>query len=374
MNKNQKIRVLFLIHDLSMGGAEKVLVNLVNHMDRTKFRITVLSLFGGGVNECFLDQSIEYRYIFHRSFPGNSRILKLFTPGFLHKQFIKEKYDIEISYLEGPSARIISGCPNKDTRLISWIHVEQHTKEVVSAAFRNYEEACQCYRSFDRIVCVSEYVKSDFCSLIAKLPPVQVLYNTVDTDQILRLKDEPVESGIFTNNEIKICGVGKIVPVKGFMKLARIHKRLRDDGLPVHTYVLGLGKEQSQIEDYLKRNNLRDSFTFLGYQKNPYKYVSKCDLFVCTSSAEGYSTAATEALILGVPVVTTPVSGMKEMLGENNEYGIVTGTDEVSLYSSIRRLLKDENMLKAYRTMAKERGKAFETEKTVKAVEEYLIS
>ena len=66
---------------------------------------------------------------------------------------------------------------------------------------------------------------------------------------------------------------------------------------------------------------------FLGYQTNLYKYVAKCDLFVCASHAEGFSTAATEALILGVPVCTVEVSGMKEMLGENNEYGIITEND-----------------------------------------------
>ena len=48
-NLNMK-KILFLIHDLGHGGAEKVLVNLVNNMDRTKFDITVMALFGGGVN------------------------------------------------------------------------------------------------------------------------------------------------------------------------------------------------------------------------------------------------------------------------------------------------------------------------------------
>ena len=55
---NKKKRVLFLIHDLGHGGAEKVLVNLVNNMDRNKFDITVMALFGGGVNEQFLKPEI----------------------------------------------------------------------------------------------------------------------------------------------------------------------------------------------------------------------------------------------------------------------------------------------------------------------------
>ena len=121
----KKIKILFLIHDLGHGGAEKVLVNLVNNMDREKFDITVLALFAGGVNEQFLLPHITYKTVFKKTFRGNTIIMKLFSPKFLHKRFIKEKYDIEVSYLEGPSARIISGSPNKESKKFCWIHTEQ---------------------------------------------------------------------------------------------------------------------------------------------------------------------------------------------------------------------------------------------------------
>ena len=90
------MRVLFLIHDLGHGGAEKVLVNLVNHLDRSRFDITVLALFGGGVNEQFLKPDIHYRTVFSKAFPGNSHVMKLFSPRLLHKLFVKEHYDIEV--------------------------------------------------------------------------------------------------------------------------------------------------------------------------------------------------------------------------------------------------------------------------------------
>ena len=113
---------------------------------------------------------------------------------------------------------------------------------------------------------------------------------------------------------------------------------------------------------------------FLGYQLNPYKYVAKCDLFVCASFAEGFSTAATEALIVGTPVCTVEVSGMKEMLGENNEYGLVVENNEEALYQGIKKLLDDPELLKHYKKKAAERGKMFSTEKTVNAVQDMLMS
>ena len=366
-------KILFMIHDLSVGGAEKVLVNLVNNLDYEKFDVTVITLFGGGVNEKFLSKKVHYRSVFNRTIPGNSQLMKLFSPRFLHKWFIKEKYDIEVSYLEGPTARIISGCPYDDTKLISWIHVEQHTKKVAAQAFRNYQESVKCYKRFNKTICVSEFVKKDFMTIYPMLSEVEVLYNTNETRQIIESSREFVEEGIFNVDEIKICGVGKIVPVKGFDKLARIHKRLRDEGYPVHCYILGIGQEKEKIEEYLEENGLKETFTFLGYQTNPYKYVAKCDLFVCASIAEGFSTATTEALIVGTPVVTTDVSGMREMLGDNNEFGVVVENDEEALYQGIRNLIENRGILNHYKQMAIERGKEFSTDKTVKAVEKILL-
>lgn len=363
------MKILFLIHDLGPGGAEKVLVNLVNNMDPGKFDITVMALFGGGVNEQFLKPHVRYISCFKHMIRGNSHLMKLMSPSALHKWLIKEKYDVEVSYLEGPSARIISCCPNEETKLISWIHVEQHTRECAAKAFRSYGESLCCYKKFHTTVCVSEYVKRDFLSLYPDLENVRVLYNTNETNQIIENSRETVEPDLFKEGEIRLCGVGKLMPIKGFDRIARIHKRLRDDGYPVHTYILGEGGERQRIEAYVQETGLSDSFTLLGYRTNPYKYVASCDIFLCASTAEGFSTAATEALIVGTPVCTVDVSGMKEMLGESNEYGIVTENSEDALYQGIKKLLDDTDLLAHYKKMATVRGKDFSTEATVLAVE-----
>ena len=90
MLEGKMLKVLFLIHDLGQGGAEKVLVNLVNNMDRTKFDITVMTLFSGGVNEQFLAKDIKYKTIYKRMIRGNSKLMKLLSPRTLHKMYVKE--------------------------------------------------------------------------------------------------------------------------------------------------------------------------------------------------------------------------------------------------------------------------------------------
>lgn len=367
-----KQKILFVIHDLHHGGAEKVLVNLVNHMDKDRFDISVLALFGGGVNEQFLSPQVRLLHGHQSMIPGNSKIMKLFSPRQLFRHYIKEKYDVIVSYLEGPSARIVSGCPDDGTRLVSWIHIEQHTIKKAAGSFRTPAEAARCYARFDRTICVAQSVADDFQSIFALERLPVVLYNTVESDVIKANAEEGVASEQFSKEQLKIIGVGKLVPAKGFDRLLYVHKRLLlEDHLPVHTYLLGEGPEREKMESWIKKNELQDSITFLGYQTNPYKYVAACDLFVCSSYAEGFSTAATEALIVGTPVITTRVSGMQEMLGDN-EYGVITENDEESLYCGIRDLLNDPQRLSHYREKARERGMFFDTEQTVRAVEEML--
>lgn len=367
-------KVLFLIHDLGQGGAEKVLVNLVNNMDYSQFDVTVMSLFDVGENKQFLNPEVKYKAWCSKIFPGNSHVMKLCTPEKLHKLIIKEKYDIEVSYLEGPCARIISGCKSPNTKLVSWIHVEMDTKEKASIAFRNVKEATKYYNKFDKLVCVSENVKNIFRKSLEISVPMDVLYNTNESDKIINLSHETIEESSFSSDNIKIVGVGKLLKKKGFDRILRIGKRLLDENYSIHIFILGTGPEQEALQKYVQDNNMENRVSFLGYQLNPYKYVAKSDLFVCASYAEGFSTAATEALIVGTPVCTVEVAGMKEMLGEHNEYGLVTNNEDDALYKGIKGLLDNPELLKYYKQQAKIRGNNFKTRSTVASVEKMLIS
>ena len=364
----QKKKILFLIHDLGQGGAEKVLVNLVNNINRNEFDISVTVLFGGGINEQFLKPDIKFKAVWPKMIPGNSKLMKLVSPKQLHKIVVKENYDIEVSYLEGPSARVISGCQNKNTKLISWIHGEQKSLKKVSESFKSKKEAKKCYEKFDQTICVSETVKKDFCKLLNYQRPCCVLYNTVESNKIIEKSKEPVPE-LESDKFFKLIAVGSLKTIKGYNRLLHIIFRLKQENKKIRLYVLGIGPQEKELKEYVEKKGLKENIIFLGYQTNPYKYVAKSELFVCSSFAEGFSTAATEALIVGTPVCTVNVSGMKEMLGEDNEYGIVTENSEEALYEGIKNIVDDPKKLKHYKRMAQIRGKIFNTQITTEKVE-----
>lgn len=365
------IKVLFLIHDLGQGGAEKVLVNLVNHLDKGKFDVTVISLFGGGVNEKYLNESVRYKTIYPFMIPANSKWMKFFSPEYLHDRYIKEHYDIEIAFLEGPSARIISGCRTKGTKLFCWIHQTFHSPKGLSSSFRSYKEACACYNRFHSVIFVSEGAKKAFlkyCS--ADTGKCEVLYNTNDTNRILAMAEEKAEDLSFDQGCVTWCGVGKLEEVKRFDRMIRIQEKLQKNGYKTRLYILGDGSLRKKLESLAASLGVSDTVTFLGYQDNPYKYIARFDLMACSSYSEGFSTAVTEALILGVPVCTVEVSGMRELLGTGSEYGLITDNNEDDLYEGIEKMVSSSEIRQYYRERAEERGKMFSIDVTVAAVED----
>ena len=125
------------------------------------------------------------------------------------------------------------------------------------------------------------------------------------------------------------------------------------------------------LQHYIQEKQLEKSVTLWGFQTNPYAFMAQSDLFVCSSISEGYSTAVTEALILGLPVVTTACSGMGELLKEG-ECGIITENSEDALLAGIKQLLDHPEQLAHYKEKATARGKEFTLEALMKPIEDLL--
>ena len=109
----------------------------------------------------------------------------------------------------------------------------------------------------------------------------------------------------------------------------------------------------------------------LGFHSNPYAFIKNADVLVCSSDYEGFSTFITEGLILGRPIVTTDVSGMRELLGEN-EYGLITANDDDAFYEGVKRMLTEPGLLEHYAKRADARGKDFRRERLVRETEAFF--
>ena len=164
-----------------------------------------------------------------------------------------------------------------------------------------------------------------------------------------------------------------MVPQKAFDRLIRImHKCVNEEKKSVKLFLLGIGPLEQELKDLVKKYKLENNIYFLGYNTNPYKYVKNADLFVCSSLHEGFSTAVTESLIVGTPVITTECSGMKELLGEHQKYGIITNNDENDLYKSLIDLINNPLKIDDLKGKAIQRGKMFKVDERISKIESFF--
>ena len=370
----KKINILFFHFDLGNGGAERVLVNLANALDPQKYNIEIRTIFNSGPNRKRMNPNIKYSSVFNRkAFRGISVLMKLLSPKLLHRLFIKDDYDIEIAFREGGPSRIISGCTNQKTKKFSWIHTTLSDCNIAARGYKNLNEFVECCKRFDGIASVSDVVKKSVERWLPEEIKVTTVYNVIEPDYIRKQASEPIELEINRNGTLNMITVGRLTPVKSFDRLLNVLGEVRLTGYSKwHLYVIGVGELMDELFALSKKNGLESNVTFLGFEENPHKYVSKMDLYVCSSLIEGYSTAVTESIINGTPVLTTDCAGMSEIFGDTMA-GIIVNNNEKALYSGITEIMDNPQKLELMKRSAVSRSSFFSKENGINQFEAFVL-
>lgn len=369
------MKVLFFIPTLGAGGAERTLVQIVNNIDLSKFQVTVQSLFDYGELKTLLNKNIKYKYVFRKLFKGNVHLLKLFSPRVLYKYMIRERYDVIVSFLEGPTTRIISGCNDSETKMISWIHTSATNPKIFLHSYRSRREFIKCMNTYNQVVFVAESAKNSFGNTFPELDDTNemVCYNPINSKNIIYESEKKSEI-IFEEKEFNIVSTGRLETVKGFERLIKIVIDLQmKTTKKIHLYIIGKGTEYEKLNELIKKNNATEYISLLGFKRNPYTILKQADLYVCSSFREGYSTAVIEALILGIPVVTSECSGMREILGDSR-YGVITLNTDEALSAGIKEMVDNDIMCAEYREKAHERGEFYNLDNAIQKVEKILLN
>lgn len=366
------IKVLFLINTLGGGGAERVLVNLVNNMDRSRFDITVETMFDDGVNRARLSEDIRYISKKAPCFRGIAKLFCLIPARSLYRYFIgDERYDVLVAFMHGAPTKVISGCPDPSVKKLTWLHTGDPAHSTFFDFWFRRKTAFQAYASCDAVVGIADTVANAFSAYTGIRDNMRVVYNTNDTELIARRSKE--EAALpFEKTRPLVCSVGRAVREKGFDRLIAVSKKLHDEGICFDLAIVGDGECMSALREQVSALQADEYVHLLGFRDNPYPVMAASDLFVCSSRQEGLSTVVSEALILGMPVVSTDVSGAKEMLGDQNEYGLVVENSEQGVYDGLKAMLTDENRLSHYRCQAQRRAPFFSAANTVSQAEELI--
>ncbi len=346
MNPNDsknKIKLTIFLPNLEAGGAERVTLNLLSALDKGIFEPTLL--IGEKRGEFF--NKIEKDIIIHdlETTSSSKLIFKIAT------YLKKEKPDIFVSVFTRFTilsilASIIS---RSKTRIIiiehassSYFYLIVHNYFLSLFSFFVLPFLIKIfYRKASAIICVSEGIANDLLRVVNLPNLIKIVYNPIINDQIYSLCQEPVQHDWFLDKKYPvIIAAGRLTKAKDYPNLLMAFK-LVVQNKPAHLVILGEGEERKKLEDLTKKLEISENIAFLGFQKNPYKYMAKSSVFVLSSLREGIPTVIIEAMACGVPVVSTDcASGLREII-ENRENGfLVPVSDPQKLADAILILLK----------------------------------
>lgn len=348
-----KRKVLFLIESLGGGGAEKVLDTLVHHLDKDKFDVTVLAICGGGKYEDSVSSSVHYKCVLKRDERSNAinkflyalkyKLLYNWLPMWvIYKMIIPKGYDVEVAFVEGFATKLLAASSGRESKKIAWVHVDllQRPWTQDKGVFSSLQEEINAYKKYDKVVCVSKSVE-DVMRAHYRLDNTTTIFNPLDAAQIRMMGAEPC-SFVVDNSKFNVVSVGRLNKQKGYDLLLPIIERLRRNNNSIHLWLIGEGEEENALREQVESLALSDCVTFTGFLSNPYSLMSKMNLFVCSSRAEGFSLVLAESMILGVPVVSMNCSGPNELIGPN-VFGCLCDSYE-ELENEIRNVMNGEEI------------------------------
>ena len=374
----EKIKIVFLMQQLTCGGAEQALYDLICLMDKTKFDISVFVLVGDGVwEDKFKNAGISVVNVFYRRQKGCSpvqfvkhQLRKAGIHSVIHRDsrrlvgmFYPEGVDIVAAYsMWGDEAAALA----YGAKHVKFIHGNVANNK----PFRELTlKTRDLLPEYQRIVCVSKESFQAFREIIGIEENVSLHYNPLNSENVCRMAQETVA---LPEDVPYLCAVGRLAPEKGYDRLIRIHKRILEQGVPHKLIIVGDGPEREKLEQTVQETDSSGSVIMTGFQSNPYPYMKNSRCLVCSSFTEGLPVIAMEALALGVPIVSA-VPSIGEIFGDA-ACGLITGNDDESLEAGIRKMLCDDAFYEKVKAGARERSVFFDGAKMVKELEEMFIA
>ncbi|TQR33760.1 glycosyltransferase [Campylobacter sp. MIT 99-7217] len=361
-------KLAIFIYSLGSGGAERVVATLLPHLNL--FYETHLILMNEKISYELEDTKIHF---LEKSKPNESAFLKLFKLPFLALKYKKLCQNLGINthfvFLNRPNyIALMARLFGLKSRLII---NECTTPSVMYRGFSlnalvNRALIYLLYPRADLILANSRGNLEDL-RLHFKLreDKTALLYNAVNLEQIrLQSKEEIAFKHKF------ILSVGRLDKGKNHALLIRAFSRLKTE---LKLLILGEGELKDELLELIKSLNLEERVFLLGFDNNPYKYMSKCEFFAFASSFEGFSNVLIEALACGCAVVSSNhLSGASELFGEN-EFGLlVEVNNEEAMFRGLKTMCEDENLRKNYQQRAKTRALSFDKNEIAKQALAYL--
>jgi len=371
-------KVLFVIPTLGGGGAERVFLHILRHLDRTRFSPKVVLFERKGELLCDLPSDIEVIVL-----KDTEGVYKTYGIVFfklmrrLSTVFRREKPDIILSFMWYTNLITLLG------RMLSRIRCRVVISERYSLSASFEGSLVEFYRRMvirlfypfaDNIIVNSKEMGKQLQKLIyVSENRISVIYNPVDIVRVIQLSKEEVSHSWFLDDVPIIIGIGRLSRQKGFNYLMQAIHILAMRGIECRLVLLGTGSEENNLKKLASDLGLTDRIQILGFQQNPYQYLAHSTVFMLSSLYEGFPNVLLEALALGTPSIATRCpTGPEELVTDGVDGVLVPPADEHALATAIERMLSDNALRARLSEAGKKRSTDFAVEHIVKQYEDVI--
>jgi len=376
--------ILFLAINMGGGGAEKVLVNLINALDHKKYQISLLTYTLDNARNNEIKNKVDFINIMNGNnlFCGkkvqkkqalfSAVLLKSFSGIFLNSISNIYGYEVKFAFLD--SYRTTKFMPCQEDGNVTILRIASDYT-MPSSGFMTWKRTelpiqfkmhTDIYPTMTHVVAGSQGAADAFLEATGLTSTVTIINNMFDIRAIQAAANEPIE---IIKQKFVIGTVGRFHPIKGHMRLIEVCNKLNHDGFDFELWLIGTGDDELALKEKVAEYNMSNVY-FWGYQENPHKYMKQFDLYVNPAFSEGFPNAVSEAVILGLPCVVADHAGEKEIFGQHNEYGLVVENSTEGLYDGVRQLLSNRALYEHYKTTVLQRQEFFKKERVLAQYEQ----
>ena len=378
----KKIKILFRHRSMEMGGVEKVMLSLLNNLDKEKFDMTVLlSLNQGELRNEFPHHVRKIYLVDGKEDLSTNPVLQKIqllqrkwklekfrkNPEKIDREILKNEFDVEIAMTYNDFEPVLNSS-NKNSKKIGWFHSEIDLPKLQPLVPQILEQ----FPQFDHMVYCSEKIMQimhrSYPNL--KYPPESVIINAVPVDEIRKKSEEKIPD--FKNRPVFVS-VGRLHTRKGYHKLMDAHHKLLKEGFEHSVVIIGDGEELPNLLLQQKNLGVEETFIFACNKMNPYPYIKNADFFIMPSESEAWPLVISEALILQKPIIATKVGDVDLMI-EDGKTGHLIRYETSEIYEAMKKFLTDEKFVQNIKENLIYIDKQFDNQKIFDAVEKIIIN
>jgi glycosyltransferase involved in cell wall biosynthesis len=362
------MKILFLIHSLGCGGAERALVNILKNLDRNEFSPQLVLLASDTILKKDLPKDIPITKL---GIEGSFATLRAVIP--LAKIIKNQKPDVVVSFMCGANLIV----------LLTKFFMRFKAK-VVLCEQNHLGEAIQNYRfhwlwkilikkfypKADTIIAVSSGVKENLMREF-RIPEgkIKVIFNSVDLKNIETLVKAPFQP-LFKQY---IISVGRLVKQKNYPLLLEAFTKINKE-YDIGLIILGEGKERENLEILVHDLGLNGKVLMPGVVDNPFPWLAYGKVFVLCSKYEGFGNVIIEAMACRIPVVATRCpSGPEEIIDDGITGFLVENNNAEKLKEAILKFLENPSLAKKITEKAFKEVKKWDIKKITKKYENLLL-